>query len=177
MYLSFLFPPLWVFFLLMTGLNLTEVIGRYPFFSCFRWALLIKILRTVCISVSLSSILRFHAIYQILFLFCTRQIIPLSKIFFSFQTFLHASRSLRVSTPPHVISLFLTIHNYFFLIFFPFAYLVFLLLSFPVCSCSRSVSFFFLVEIMHMHIPYLHICSVLNCDKARRSHTFLRGTF
>ena len=124
-----------------------------------------------------SSILRFRAIYPFLFLF----------LFFSATSFKKNSffRS-RYSCTLHALSLslhhqprisFYYNHTYLFFFFIRISCIFFPSFSFFFCSCSCSIYFFFLVEIMCMHIPYyLHLCSVLNYDKARCSHAFPSGT-
>ena len=147
-------------FRFLAGLNLTEVIRVLPLF--LYWWVLLKICElSAPVSIlffSRSSILSYLSIsLSFLYPFLRfSQPIPLNILFFSFRTFLHASRSFRLCSTPHRISfssfhkfLFLFIPLHIFCIFFP---------SFFLCFCSFSVSFFFLVEIMHSHIPYyLHL--------------------
>jgi hypothetical protein len=121
-----------VLFLVMTGLNLTEVIGLYLFLPLVSVG---SIDRTVCISVSMSffsfrsSISRYLSISLSLF-FCTRSYvsaspyIPLST-FFSFVPDILACLALSLYLCT-IASLFLTFQN----TFFPFTYLVFLFFFF-----------------------------------------------
>ena len=178
--LSFLFPPLCVcsFFFADDWLESHKVIGLLPLFL-YLWALLIKFLHCMHLCFhsllffpsSISSYLSNSLSLSFLLPFLTFQLAHTSFSISLVPTFLHASHSLRVSTPLRIASPINTFP------FSPYSHILlfFYFFLFPFTPAHVLFLFFFLVEIMHMHIPYyLHLCS--NYDKARCSHTFLPDT-